>query len=176
MPRGRGLSPLVLARQLELDGRPVAVDEPLAHDASTHPVGVADVVEPAELAVELPEPRVVAHPVGAEVDQPRLAHAPVVVHRRVARPARPLGIPVHALLHVGDVQVVGTEEAGDPLALLVPEPERLHAVQAHAHPDVPAHHVGDAQRPLDERADLVALVDVLHQRGSAPRRRASSEA
>ena len=77
-----------------------------------HPVGVADVVELAELDVERGEPGVVAHPVGAQVHQPRLAHPAVVVDRRVAGPPGPLGIPVHALLHVGDVQLVGSEEPG----------------------------------------------------------------
>ena len=62
-------------------------------DPAAHPVGVADVVELPELAVELPEPRVVAHPVGAEVDEPGLAHAAVVVARRVAGPAAPTRRP-----------------------------------------------------------------------------------
>ena len=53
-------------------------------DAPAQPLRVADVVEPAELAVELPQPGVVAHPVGAEVDEPRLAHAAVVERGRVA--------------------------------------------------------------------------------------------
>ena len=92
-PGRRGLAPLVLAPDLEVDGRPVAVDEVLARDAAAHPVGVADVVELAELAVELPEPRVVAHPVGAEVDQPRLAHAAVVVASSGCPPGAPTRDP-----------------------------------------------------------------------------------
>src|SRR5581483_6479648 len=106
-------------------------------DPPAHPVGVADVVEPAELAVELPEPRVVAHPVGAQVDEPRLAHPAVVVDRGVARAPGPLRVPVDALLHVGDVEVVALEEARYAPALLVAEPERLHAVEAHADAHVP---------------------------------------
>ena len=56
-------------------------------------VDVADVVEAAELALELPEPGVVAHPVGAEVDQPRLAHAAVVVTWSGCRPCGPTRDP-----------------------------------------------------------------------------------
>src|SRR5581483_3515775 len=114
-----------------------------------------------ELAVELPEPRVVAHPVRAEMDEPRLAHTAVVVGGRVARLARVRGIPVDALQDVGDAELVAVVEARDPPPILVAQPQRLHAVEAHAHPDVPADHVGDAQRALHQWADLVALLDVL---------------
>ncbi len=162
------LAPLVLAPELEVDGGPVAVGQVVPGDRAGHPVGVADVVEAPELAVERREPAVVAHPIGAEVDQPGLAHAAVVVDRRVAGPGRPFGVPVDSLLHVGDVQVVGSEEARDPLALPVTEPQRLDAVQTHAHPDVPADDVGDPQRTLDQRAQLVTLGDVLPPSGSAP--------
>src|SRR5439155_18420062 len=161
VPRCRDLTPLVLARQVQLDRGAVSVDEGLADDAPSHPMRVADVVEAAELAIELPQPGVVAHPVRAEMDEPRLAHTSVVVDRRVPGSTGPLGVPVDSLLDVGDVEVVGTEEARYAPALLVPEPQRLHAVEPHAHADVPAHHVGDAQRALDQWADLVALVDVL---------------
>ena len=51
------------------------------------------------------------------------------------------------------------------------QPERLHAVEAHAHADVPADDVGDEERTLHQRADLVALGDVLPPAGlGAPRR------
>ena len=66
-------------------------------DRAPQPLGVAHVVEQAELAVELPQPGVVAHPVGAQVDEPGLAHAAVVERRRVARPAGELGVPVDPL-------------------------------------------------------------------------------
>ena len=89
----RRLAPLVLTPDVELDRGPIAVGEQLARDATTHPVRVADVVELPELAVELPQPRVVAHPVGAEVDQPGLAHPAVVVARGVARPCAPTRDP-----------------------------------------------------------------------------------
>ena len=106
---GRGdVAALVDALDLEVDGGAVALGEVLAGDRAPHPVGVADVVELPELAVELPEPGVVAHPVGAEVDEPDLAHAAVVVGGRVAGPLGPLGVPVQALLHVGDVEVVAS--------------------------------------------------------------------
>ena len=74
-----------------------------------------------ELAIELPEPGVVSHPIGAEMDQPGLAHAAVVVGGRAARPTCPLGIPVHPLVDVGDIEVIGSEEAGDPGSLLMGE-------------------------------------------------------
>ncbi len=53
--------------------------------------------------------------------------------------------------------------------LLPAEPQRLHAVEAHAHADVPADHVGDGQRALHHRAELVALLDVLPPPRLAPR-------
>ena len=79
MARGGAFTALVLTPDLEIDSGTITIGEILrAHDAS-HPVGVSDVVETTELAVELPEPRIISHPVGAEMDQPGLAHAPVVV-------------------------------------------------------------------------------------------------
>ena len=82
---GRGhLAALVHGLDLEVDRRAVAVGEVLPGDGAAQPLRVADVVELPELAVELPEPGVVAHPVGAEVDEPRLAHAAVVERGRVA--------------------------------------------------------------------------------------------
>src|SRR5207244_5091785 len=91
----RGLLAALVARaQLHVYRRPPAVGEIGTAHAAAEPLRVADVVEPAELAVELPEPGVVAHPVGAEMDEPRLAHAPVVERGRVARASRELGIPV----------------------------------------------------------------------------------
>ena len=172
MPGGGGLAALVVAPDVEVHRRTTTFGEILAGHPSPHPVGVADVVELAELAVELPQPGVVTHPVSAEVDQPRLAHAPVVVAGRVARPMRPLGIPVHPLLDVGDVQVVGFEEAGHPLALVVGETEGLDPVESHPHPGVPHHHVRDAQGALDQWRDLVAFFHVLpvaHLRSAASR-------
>ena len=50
----------------------------LVDDLAGHPGHVAGVVEAAELAIELPQPAVVAHPVGAEVDEPGFAHPAVV--------------------------------------------------------------------------------------------------
>ena len=159
--RCRRLASLVLSPDLEVDGRSISLREVLPGHPPPHPVGVAHVVELAELAIELPQPGVVTHPVGAQVDQPRLAHASVVVAGGVPRPVRPFGVPVHALLDVGDVQVVGLEEAGHALQLVVAEPEGRHAVESHAHAGVPHHHVGDPHRALDEWRELVALVHVL---------------
>ena len=85
---------------------------------------------------------------------------------------RPFRVPVHALLDVGDVQIVGFEEAGHPLALVVGESEGLDPVEPHPHPGVPYHHVRDTQGALDERGDLVALFHVFpvaHLRAPAPR-------
>ena len=162
---------LVGGCQLEVDGGPVAVGEVLAGDGAGEVVHVTDVVEPAERAFELPEPGVVTHPVGAEMDQPGLAHAAVVVGGRVPGVAGPFGIPVHPLHHVGHALVVEMEEPGDPPAVRDAEREGFDVVEAHAHPDVPAHHVGDGHRTLHQRPDRVALVDVLPEpRGSAPRR------
>src|SRR4051794_10126366 len=85
---GRGDGPALVGRlQLEVDRGAAAVGEVLAHDGAGEVVDVADVVEPAERALELPQPGVVAHPVGAEVDEPRLAHAAVVERGGVARAA-----------------------------------------------------------------------------------------
>ena len=126
------------------------------------PVGVADVVEPAELAVELPEPGVVAHPVGAEVDEPGLAHAAVVERGRVARRrGRTRGPSAPAASRRGRPGRRGGRTAGCAGGSPTPRRERLDAVEAHAHADVPADHVGDVHRALHHRADRVALVDVL---------------
>ena len=45
------------------------------------------------------------------------------------------------------------------------EAKRLDAVEPHAHAGVPADHVGDGERALHHRADLVALLDVLPPAG-----------
>src|SRR5439155_18993547 len=110
-----------------------------------------------ELAVELPEPRVVAHPVRAQVDEPCLTHAPVVVGRRVAGSPGELGIPVHALHHIRDVVLVAVEEARDAPPVAGGQAQRLDAVQTHAHADVPAANVGVGQRTLHHPTDIVAL-------------------
>ena len=90
----------------------------LPHHGSVQPLGVAHEVELAELAVELPQPRIVAHPVGAQMDEPGLPHPAVVEGGRVARPAGELRIPVDPLHHIGDVEVVTVEEPGDALSVL----------------------------------------------------------
>ena len=166
--RGGRLAPLVLAPQVEVDGRLAPVGQVAPGDAAPHPVGVADVVEAAELAVQLPEPGVVAHPVGAGVDQPRLPHPAVVVDGGAARPPGPLGVPVHALLDVGDVEVVGPEEPGHLPALLLAEAQRLHPVEAHAHAHVPTDDVGDPERALHQGLELVALGHLLPPAGLGP--------
>ena len=166
------LAPLVDAREVEVDGGAVAVGQVLAGDRAPQPLRVADVVEQAELAVELPQPGVVAHPVGAQVDQPRLPHAAVVERGRVARPLGELGVPVHPLHHVGDVERRrGGRSAGCAGGSGRRQAQRLHAVEAHAHADVPADHVGDGERALHHRADRVALVDVLPPAGLGAARR-----
>ena len=87
---------------------------------AAQPLRVADVVEPPELAVELPQPGVVAHPVGAEVDEPRLAHAAVVERGRVARRGgRTRGPSARAASRRGRSAVVAVEEARDALPVLV---------------------------------------------------------
>src|SRR6202034_4189807 len=123
MARRRQLAALVLSPDVEVYGRPISFCEVLTGDASVHPVGVAHIVELAELTIKLPQPGVVTHPVRAQVDEPRLAHAAVVVAGGVARSVGPFGIPVDALLDVGDVQVVRLEETWHALELVVAEPE-----------------------------------------------------
>ena len=170
------LAPLVLAPHVGVDRRPITVGEVHVGDAPAHPVRVAHVVEAAELAVELPQPRVVTHPVGAEVDEPRLAHPAVVVDRRIPRRRR-----AHSASQCtrcctsGTLRSSGRKKRGT-CALLVTESQRLHAVEPHSDTHVPAHHVGDSQRTLHERTELVTDLASSHQRGSAPRRRAGSAA
>ena len=141
-------------------------------DRAPQPLRVADVVEQAELAVELPQPGVVAHPVGAEVDEPRLAHAAVVERGRVARRAgRTPGPSAPAASRRGRSSSSRWKKRGMRWRLLARQPQRLHAVEAHAHADVPADHVGDGERALHHRADLVALGDVLPPAGLGAARR-----
>jgi hypothetical protein len=70
-------------------------------------------------------------------------------------------IPVAALRHVGHGQLVRVVEARDALAVLVAEAQPRHAVGAHAHSHVPADHVGDGERPLHPRLELVPLLHIL---------------
>src|SRR4029453_10174237 len=129
------------------------------------PLGVAHVVEPPELAVELPQPGVVAHPVGAQVDEPGLPHAAVVGAGGVAGAGGEGGVPVDPLHHVGHVLVVPVEEARDAGPVAGGQAQGGHAVEAHAHAHVPADDVGDGERALDHGADRVALGHVLPPAG-----------
>ena len=88
--RSGDLAPLVDALELEVDGRAIAVGQVLPGEVP-RTIACRRRSEEAELAVELPEPHVVAHPVGAEVDQPGLPHPAVVEGRRVARALRDSG-------------------------------------------------------------------------------------
>ena len=96
------------------------------------------------------------------MDEPRLAHAAVVERRRVAGPARRTpGSQCTRCMTSGTFSSSRWKKRGMRVRFWYAEPQRLHAVQAHAHARVPAHHVGDGQRALHHRADLVALVHVL---------------
>src|SRR5690606_17920903 len=87
--------------------------------------------------------------------------SPVVEGRGVAGAPGERRVPVDPLHDVGDVQLVPLVEAGDPPAVAGPEPQRAHAVESHAHADVPADDVGDGEGPLDHGPDGVALLHVL---------------
>src|SRR4029078_1213718 len=85
VPGRGGLPTLVLAPDVEVHRGPVAVDEVAPGHAAAHPVRVADVVELGDCAVDLQGQCIVAHQVGPQVHEPRLAHAAVVVRLRVAK-------------------------------------------------------------------------------------------
>ena len=85
MPRCCDVAALVLGLHVEVDRMTAAVGHVLAGDHAGEPLGVANEVELAELAVKLPEPAGIAHPIRAEVDQPCLTHPSVVESRRISR-------------------------------------------------------------------------------------------
>jgi hypothetical protein len=55
------------------------VGHEFSRDSTGHPMGVTDIVELAELALKLPKPAFVSHPVRAQVYEPRLSHPAGVI-------------------------------------------------------------------------------------------------
>ena len=141
----------------------------LVDDLAGEDVGVADVVELADLARLRHEPAVVAHEVGHVVAEPAVAHHPVVVGHRVADGLGPRRVPVDPLGHVGYAVFVLHVEGGDPLTVLVGDPvgTRLVGHEAVA-AGVKDDHVGRRQRPLGHGVQRVADVHVLPVAGLRP--------
>ena len=99
------------------DGWLVAIGQgQVADHGAGEMLRVANVVEAPELASQLPEPRVVPHPIRTEVNEPGSRMA-VVVGGGVAGLACERWIPMHAFgITSGDVQfvAVGQEKPGQP--------------------------------------------------------------
>ena len=159
---------LVRAAHLDVDDTPPILLALVDHLASED-VGVADVVELADLRALRNEPAVVTHEVRHVVAQPAVTHHPVVIGHRVADGLRPGGVPVDPLGDIGHPVLILDVEGGDALTVLVRDPVGAGLV---GHEAVPARveddHVGRRQGAFGHRVQRVADVHVLPVAGLRP--------
>src|SRR5687768_13627622 len=90
------------------------------------------------------------------MDHPVETGVGVVVRARMAAPSRIGLVPMQALTGVPGTRVVAVVEVGPFLAIAVPEAERLDTERPRPDPAPVRDEVGDRQRALHHRPDLVA--------------------
>ena len=155
---------LVLRPQLDL-GQVFVAFLSLPGHLAFEPGSIADVVEPADLAVETLQEAVVAHPVGDRVGQPAHPLTPVVVGHGEARRAR----RIRGAVDSNDgLEGAGAGVAVAPCRVTFELPQGVAVGQAADAAGFEGRDIAGAHRSLHHRRQLVAHLDVVPEPRRCP--------